>query len=363
MWIILWMRRSPVMIYSPIYDDFEVPMDTIKIRSCFAQDVTVISNEFLDRFLPEANGDFLRIYLYLLRTAGKRTGSFSLCGIADRMNCTENDVLRALRYWEREGVLTLSCGEDGEVSEIMFSGYCSPDAPGKEKEEVGKASDLTSERMAELGEKEDIRELLFIAQQYLGKPLSRSETQKICFFYDSLRFSPDLIDYLIDYCVSRGHTSFHYIEKVALGWKDQGITNVHEARIAAGSYHREYYDILKALGINNHHPVEAETRVMKKWIEKYGYPMEIITEACTRTVMNASRPTLNYTDGILSKWFSRGVRTLEDVARLDEEHSRSAPAVKEASAGRASRAKNSFTDFDQRTYDYSSLESQLLKKS
>ena len=97
-------------------------MDIIKLRSCFSQDVTVIANDFLDRFLPEANGDFLRIYLYLVRIAGSGSDSLSLCSVADRMNCTENDVNRALRYWESEGLLVFSDGQliaDGTPREIF----------------------------------------------------------------------------------------------------------------------------------------------------------------------------------------------------------------------------------------------------
>ena len=334
-------------------------MDTIKIRSCFAQDVTVISNDFLDRFLPAANGDFLKIYLYLLRTSGRRESAFSLCGIADKMNCTENDVLRALRYWEKEGVIQLTRDASDAVSEILFTSYCTTDSAAEASAEIRKSSDISSERLKELGEKDDIRELLFIAQQYLGKPLSRTEMQKLCFFYDGLHFSPDLIDYLIDYCVSRGHTSFHYIEKVAIGWKEQGITSVHDARKTAGSYHREYYDILKALGINNHHPVDAETRIMKKWIEKYEFPMDIIREACSRTIMNAAKPSLGYADSILSKWYSKGVHSLEDVAKLDEEHAKNQAKEKAPSSAR-SRAEDAFNNFEQRSYDYDAIEEQLL---
>lgn len=339
-------------------------MDTIRIRSCFTQDVTVISNDFLDRFLPESNGDFLKIYLYLLRTAGTRTEAITLSGIADRMNCTETDVDRALRYWEKEGVLSLVRNDAGGLDEIAFTGYCRTDSG--ETSHPGSSSELTTERMTELGEREDVRELLFIAQQYLGRPLTRTEMQKICFFYDGLRFSPDLIDYLIEYCVSRGHKSFHYIEKVALNWKEQGISTVRDARIEAGSYHREYYDILKALGIDNHHPVEAEIKIMKKWLERYEFSMELIREACTRTVMGASRPTLTYADGILSKWYGQGVRSLQDVKVLDEEHARkkTRPEAKTPSGNGSSKrgAKNSFSEFEQRDYNYSELETQLLKQ-
>lgn len=344
-------------------------MDMITIRSQLTQGFTLVENDFLDRFLPKANGEFVKIYLYLLRSA-ESSRALSISSIADKMNCTEKDVSRALKYWEKEGAVFLSFDDDGDISELVFNsspmGKTTRVSAFDNEPKVLRSSDITSERMTELGKREDIRELFFISQQYLGRPLSRPEMQKICFFYDGLDMAPDLIDFLIEYCVSRGHTSFHYIEKVAVNWCDQDITTVREARKSVGSYHKEYYDILKALGINNHHPIEAETKLMKKWIEKYAFPMDIITEACTRTVINAAKPTLNYTDGILSKWYSKGVKTLEDVARLDAEHEEAskksaASGGKKGSAASKSKA-NSFNDFEQREYDYDALEKKLLKK-
>ena len=36
-----------------------------------------------------------------MRAAGLADKKMSLSEIADKMTCTENDVLRALRYWEK----------------------------------------------------------------------------------------------------------------------------------------------------------------------------------------------------------------------------------------------------------------------
>ena len=60
---------------------------------------------------------------------------------------------------------------------------------------------LTPDRVKELKQNEDIIQLLYIAEQYLGKTLTPTETRKILFFYDELHMSVDLIDYLIEYCV------------------------------------------------------------------------------------------------------------------------------------------------------------------
>lgn len=388
-------------------------MSSIRIRTCLSQDVTVISNAFLDRFLPRANGDFIKVYLYLLRTAGTGEHRITLCSVADRLECTENDVRRALKYWEKEQILTLTRDASGEVREIAFVS-CVPSessdpetagnadqaendfpeeisgeelsedrvpsislivtkddlAPVQEPEAAAAPSpkDITTARLAELGTQDEVRELFFIAQQYLGKPLTRGEMQHICFYYDELHFSADLIDYLLEYCIGHNHKSFRYIDKVALNWQEQGISTVHDARIAVGSYHKEYYDILRYLGINNHHPVEGEIRIMKKWIETYRFPMDIIKEACERTVLGASKPTLHYADSILTRWYQSGVKTLDDIARLDREHTierANAKAQKAQSRPRrtVSGAANGYSDYGEHAYDYDSLERQLANSS
>lgn len=76
--------------------------------------------------------------------------------------------------------------------------------------------------MKELKQNDEIVQLLYITEQYLGKTLTPTEVKKIMFFYDELHFSPDLIEYLIEYSVSRGHKSIRYIETVALAWAKEG---------------------------------------------------------------------------------------------------------------------------------------------
>ncbi len=334
-------------------------MNTFTIRSCFPQDVTILSNEFLDSYMPQANGEFVKIYLYLMRAAGGSGKSLSLASIADKMSCTENDVLRALRYWEKAGVLRLAMKDGERIAGITFVNFCNPEVISSCAGEPA-SPELSAERISKLGEQEEIRELLFIAQQYIGKPLSRTEMEKILYFYDSLHFSPDLIDYLIEYCVSHGHKSIHYIEKVALSWHDEGITTIREARASVGSYHREYYDILKALGNDSHNPVEAEITIMKKWLEDFHFPMDVIREACSRTVLQTSKPSLTYTDRILASWHEEGVKTREDILRLDKLHVKSKDKEQKPAPDRKKTPSGTFYNFEQRSYDYNELEKKLL---
>lgn len=62
---------------------------------------TAISNYFIDRYMKDANDAQLKVYLYLLRMVHANM-SFGVSDIADKFNHTEKDVLRALRYWEKQ---------------------------------------------------------------------------------------------------------------------------------------------------------------------------------------------------------------------------------------------------------------------
>ena len=60
--------------------------------------VTAVSNTFIDEYMGTASGEYVKVYLYLLRHAGKNV---EIPDIAEALNHTEADVRRALAYWER----------------------------------------------------------------------------------------------------------------------------------------------------------------------------------------------------------------------------------------------------------------------
>ena len=68
---------------------------------------TNVPNSFIDNEMCEANGDFVKVYLYLLRCTLGLPEDFSIPFIADKFNLTENDVIRALRFWEKKELIHL----------------------------------------------------------------------------------------------------------------------------------------------------------------------------------------------------------------------------------------------------------------
>nr|WP_296263008.1 DnaD domain protein [uncultured Merdimonas sp.] len=319
-------------------------MTKLTLRNCAQDNVTVLENEFIDQYMVKANGEYVKVYLLVLRHLGESSGMLSISEMADVLECTEKDVLRALKYWKKQGIL--------DYSEAYGEPTAAP-APSRE----------TVSRRPSRDDKE-FKELLFVAEQYLGKTLSSTDIDTITYFFDSLNMTADLIEYLIEYCVENGHKSMHYIRAVALSWDSQNIRTVEEAKSVTVQYHKNYYSVLKAYGIGGRAPAASEIAYIRKWNDEYGFSLDIILEACARTMSAIHQPNFEYTDSILKNWQSKNVRHLKDIEAVD------ADFQKEKEKKAASREKhsmksarpNKFNNFDGRSYDMNDLERRLIQQ-
>lgn len=367
----------------------------ITLSAGYSDGVTVIPNTFFDEYLPRVNGEFLKIYLYLLRWLSHPDHALSLSGIADIFFMTENDVTRALKYWEAEGLLRLTFDRDGTIAGICLNAVTSissqkdtPTAPPEQRRPTPAQSAVaaqtgtgitgtpvgtppavsmhprSTQELHRFSESDDGAQLIFIIQQYLGRPLSASDLNTIYYFYDDLGFSRDLIEYLFEYCVSNGHTHMRYIEKVALSWADLHITTADEARTQSETHQKACFAVLKAFGLGGRMPAAGEAEFINKWTRTYGFSLELILEACRRTMMAVHTPSFEYTDKILSNWKSLGAYTMTEVLAADKARSaeKAAAPAKRPAVKQARPSSNKFHNFNQRSYDYAALEKKLAAK-
>lgn len=354
-------------------------MSMITLQNSSQGEVTILSNRFIDDYMPEANGEFVKVYIYLLRILADAPASFSLEHMADRLLCTERDICRALKYWQKAGLMTLHFDSSKKLCGIVLTdGAASRKTPPASRESAqpepaasaavpakeetpARAAKLTPDRIQELKQNEEVVQLLYIAEQYLGKTLTPTEIQKLLFFYDELKLPSELIEYLLEYCVSRNHKSIRYMETVALSWAQEGIVTVQMAKEKNARYAKEYYTILKAMGITGRNPVENEVAFMDVWIKDYGFDLALIQEACSRTVLQTGQSSFAYADKILAGWKKKNVRTAEDVKALDLEHKKrkqERPVNRDA----APRTVNRFNNFHQREYNFEEYEKRLLNQ-
>ncbi len=365
---------------------------------------TCVSNTFIDDFMKDANGEYVKVYLYLLRCQNADGYEFSISQLADCLDHTEKDVMRAFTYWEKVGLLRLEYSPENELSGIClvdvngsdkteisdspvisnitslqssarFSGAASvaanAGAPVTTTDKIASKPSYSSDDLKAFSEDSQVSDLIFATQTYLGHPLSVSETTTLLFWYDSLHMSVDLIQYLIETCIDGGHSSFHYMDTVARNWAEDGISSVEGAIKASSARSNTVYSIMKALGITGRALVETELNFIDKWTNTFSMDLDIICEACKRTIIQTNKPSFKYADSIITSWHKSGVKSINDIAKLDAEFT-AASVAKISSANRAkasantsgtaarTKATSKFHNFSEREYDFDLLEKKLL---
>lgn len=412
-------------------------MTAINISSDIATSFTTVSDIFIDQYMPKANGEFVKVYLYLLRATGSGAGIATISEIADHFSNTEADIIRALNYWASEGILQLQTGADGQIIGVNL---CSLSVSGMQAAQsniqstvadnaaqnnlqngvvnnatqnnlqnsvvnnaaqnistvntrmhdsvveklksqtpdkaASSQKEYTLDEIKEFRKNPDISELFFIIETYLKHTLSSTDTNMVLYWLDELHFSTDLVEYLVEYCITKGHSSLRYMNKVALGWADAGIKTVDQAKDDAAAHSQIYYSVMKALGITGRNLVDSEVSLINKWVGEYGFDIELVKAACSKTISAIQKPSFEYTDSILANWKKKDVHTLKDVEVLDANF---AKANKVSATGSSqgtnaangsskpknnnSSSKNKFNNFNQRNNDYDKLEKLFLNST
>lgn len=341
-------------------------MADIMLHASNPSGITFVSNAFIDNYMKDANGEYVKIYLYLLRALGSDDIRLDIADIAEKLDHTEKDITRALAYWEKVHLLRLEfnnekqivgiCledpnnGHDSAAAEVVNKGITISKAPVP-VETIAKPErpNYSAAQIQAFSEQDFVQELLFVGRQYIKHPLSVTETCSLLYWHEDLGLSVDLIDYLMQICVEGGHTSFHYMDSVARSWKDQGISSISEAKALSKSHSDRTYSIKKAMGISSRDLIQVELDYIDSWVNA-GFSVDIICEACKRSVLATNKPSFNYADTIIKNWQASGVHTFDDIKSLDEAFvAKSSEKIQQAKAvNKAYTKKNDFTNMPQR---------------
>lgn len=386
-------------------------MTAINISSDIATSFTTVSDIFIDQYMPKANGEFVKVYLYLLRATGSGAGIATISEIADHFSNTEADIVRALNYWASEGILQVQTGADGQITGINLCSLAVSGIQAAQSNIQSAVSDnaaqnnstaniqmqdsvveklksqatdkpapsqkeYTLDEIKEFRKNPDISELFFIIETYLKHTLSSTDTNMVLYWLDELHFSTDLVEYLVEYCITKGHSSLRYMNKVALGWANAGIKTVDQAKDDAAAHSQIYYTVMKALGITGRNLVDSEVSLINKWVGEYGFDIELVKAACSKTISAIQKPSFEYTDSILANWRKKDVHTLKDVEVLDANFAKANKASATGSSqgtnaangsskpkSNNSGSKNKFNNFNQRNNDYDKLEKLFLNST
>ncbi len=313
---------------------------------------TPVNNVFIEKYMPQARGEFVKVYLLMLKYTISGELGVSSSILASSLNLLESDIMNAFNYWNDQGAIKLTQIDKMGNFNVEFVDLVEEPSKSTKQVDLLEALDSTN-----------TKDMLKDIETLLARPLSPNEMSLYLNWQKEFGFSSELILILMEYCISKGKSDSRYIEKVAIAWHDQKITTIEQAQNLIKKAEDKWINIRKILtylGINNTDIMKPQQDLIEKWLLIYKYSNEIIFKACDVCFERLNRADFKYIDGILSNWNKNNIRTLEDIALKDNKNPKNNKYQKTYTTNNNDKSSLKFNNFEAREYDYDSLEKKLL---
>ena len=279
---------------------------------------TKVENLFISEYLPDAPGDYVKVFLIGLMHAQYDIEP-NRSEVAMTLKLSEEEIAEAWIYWESRGLVRIMREKDSnneDVNHIVFQ--------SKIEELYGKVAEPQQAAAAEEPAEEDLpiyvsiddmefddvinnklvdkrlRELYDKYQITTGRTISRQEISKIEDAIKVYGIEPEIFDFAIDYCADLEKYSIDYIFKVALRWTEDGCRTVEEAKRLLDKHSRRndcYRQVFKALGFNRL-PAPIDREIMDRWFDGMNCSLAEVLDACSAAA-GIREPNLKYVNKVI----------------------------------------------------------------
>ena len=190
-------------------------------ESLYGSNVTIISNEFLDKYLADAPAEFIKVFLFYLWKGIKE--GYTISEVSDELVLTEDEVEKALKYWIRKKLIKKDC--------LIYD----REEKKPKNENVNNLVDFQTKKNELMNKNkksyEEIEgDLLFQAEKLLGQTMSERQQALIAKCYNEYGFDESLIQYLLEYCANKDQRNAKYMAAVAASWYEQKIKTADDAK-------------------------------------------------------------------------------------------------------------------------------------
>lgn len=295
---------------------------------------TEISDVFFTEYLSQANGDYIKVYLYILFLS-KYGKDVKVNDLSKKLSLSFKTIQDALKYWE-----------DAEVLIKKNTGYIVNNLQEIElhklyKPKLSSIADLEKNSQNQYRAKaiEDINNSFFQGV------MSPSWYNDIDLWFKKYGFDEQVMIALFRYCFERSALHRNYIQAVADAWHKNNIKTWEDLDLYYQKQEKLNVikkSIAKKLGFNRT-LTQYEEAYIEKWIVDFSYSLDIIEIALKKTT-SKSNPSFDYIDKIISDWHDRNLKTVNDVQNFLEQ-------MKIKKADIKNLEKKSYNNYEQRKYD------------
>ena len=297
---------------------------------------TTLPDIFFTEYLPEANGDYIKIYLYVLFLS-KYDKDIKVNDLCKKLSLPLKVIQDGMKYWEEQGVFTRK-----------NTGYIITNLQEKELYQLYKPKvALSADQIQKSAESQkNAKTIEYINNRYFSGLMPTTWYPDIELWFKKYHFEDEVMIALFDHCFNKSALHKNYVQAVADAWAKNQIQTFDDLD--------QYYEkqeklnklaslISKKLGLSRQLS-QYEYAYLEKWFIDFGYSFDIIEIALKRTTSKVN-PSFDYIDKLLSDWHDRGFSTAEQVNKFLADMKQKNKDIKQL------EKKTSFQRYEQRSYD------------
>lgn len=327
---------------------------------------TPIENIFINDFMPMANGTYVKVYLLGYKYAYDKDAKVEVNNqiIAKHLQIPLDDVLRAWDFWESKGIIEkIHVDEDDRynykvkflnLKQLYIKNNLSLFSTKTEEVKKPKTS-VTPKDLIDANQIPTINKMFNNIDDIMRRQTVATEKQRILSWIENYNMNPDVIEKAFIYGVERkGIRNINYVEGIIRNWYDNGLTNMEALLEHFKRQDEKYYRyqrVMRALGFDNRPITEGEMKVIDKWFEEYKFSMELVLKGCEGSA-KVAKPNINYIDAILTSWYKKDIKTIEDIEEKDKPKETKEYSKPKVTVNKAVPKKTRFHNFKQRTDNY-----------
>ncbi len=306
---------------------------------------TTIPDIFFTQYLSEANGDFIKVYLYILFLS-KYDKDIKVNDLCKKLGLALPVIQNALKYWEEQGVLTKK-----------NTGFVLNNLQELELHQLYKPkASLSAEQIQKSAESQKrAKTIEYINNKFFSGLMPTSWYPDIELWFQKYEFDDEVMISLFGECFDKSALHRNYIQAVADAWSKNHIKTYNDL----DTYSEKQEKTKKVANMVNKklslaRPLsQYEFAYVEKWVIDFGFTFDMIEIALKKTTSKLN-PSFDYIDKLLTDWHDRGFKTPDQVQKFLADMKQKNKEIKqlEKQTGYQKPEKTtSYQQYEQRTYD------------
>lgn len=299
---------------------------------------TSLSDVFFTEYLPQANGDYIKVYLYI-NFLSKYNKDVKINDLSKKLDLPLKIIQDALKYWETNGLLIRK-----------NQGYILANIQEIEINKVYKPKiTISAEHIQEVSEnKHRANAIESINNEFFQGVMSPSWYTDIDLWFKKYSFDEEVMLALFRYCFNKSALNKNYVAVVADAWNKNNIKSFSDLDLYFQKQEKLNVfckEIKKKLRLSRNLSVFEESYV-EKWTINFGYDMDIIDLALKKTTSKYN-PSFEYLDKLLSDWHERNLKTVEQISKHIDNQKQIPKQSNDKNTKNSNFAQRDYTDLNE----------------